>query len=379
MGIFMEFGIHQQILLSVFVIALVMGAIAQKTRFCTMGAVSDWVNMGDTGRMRSWVFAMAIALAGVVALEATGTISLSGDTFPPYRTANFAWLRYLAGGVMFGIGMTLASGCGNRTLVRIGGGNLKSLTVLIVAAVCAYLMMWTPVFEYAFVPWIQATSINLAPHGMPTQEVGSIVAAMFGLAPSRTLNLALSATVALGMFAWVAKSRDFRDNFDHVLGGAAVGLAVVAGWYITGGSMGQAWKEYAEMATEIPSRVQTQSFTFISPMGDSVRFLLDPARLSYINFGVMALSGVILGGFLYAVATRGFRYERFFTFRDFANHVIGGALMGTGGVLAMGCTVGQAITGVSTLAIGSILAFFAIVIGAAGTMKYQYWRMMQEA
>ena len=375
----MEFGIHQQILVSIFAIALVMGALGQKTRFCTMGAVSDWVNMGDTGRMRAWVFAMAIALTGVVTLEATGTIDLSGDTFPPYRTANFAWLRYLAGGLLFGIGMTLASGCGNRTLVRIGGGNVKSLTVLLAAAVCAYLMMWTPVFEYAFLPWIQATSINLAPHGMPTQELGSIAAGMFGLEPSRALNLTLSALAALGMLAWVLKSRDFRDNFDHVLGGATVGLAVVAGWYITGGPMGKAWKEYAEMATDIPSRVQTQSFTFISPMGDGLRYLLDPAKLSYVNFGVMALAGVILGGFLYAAATREFRFERFLTFRDFASHVIGGALMGIGGVLAMGCTVGAAITGVSTLAIGSILAFFAIVIGAAGTMKYQYWRMMQEA
>src|SRR5687768_3359121 len=177
----MEFGIHSQVLFSVFAIALVMGALGQKTRFCTMGAVSDWVNMGDTGRMRAWVFAMAIALSGVVALEATGAIELSGETFPPYRTANFAWLRYLTGGVLFGIGMTLASGCGNRTLVRIGGGNVKSLTVLLVAAVCAYLLMWTPLFEYAFLPWIRATSIDLAQYGMPTQEVGSIVAGMFGL------------------------------------------------------------------------------------------------------------------------------------------------------------------------------------------------------
>lgn len=375
----MEFGIHQQILLAVFAIALILGALGQKTRFCTMGAVSDWVNMGDTGRMRSWVFAMAIALAGVVALEATGTVNLSGETFPPYRTANFAWLRYLTGGLLFGIGMTLASGCGNRTLVRIGGGNVKSLTVLIVAAVCAYLMVWTSVFEIAFVPWIQATSINLAQHGMPTQEVGSVVAGMFGLAPSRTLNLTISALAALAMFVWVFGSRDFRGSFDNVLGGAVVGLAVVAGWYLTGGPMGQAWKEYAEMATEVPSRVQTQSFTFISPMADGLRYLMNPAKLSLVNFGVVALTGVILGGFLYAVATRGFRYERFFTLKDFANHVIGGALMGIGGVLAMGCTIGQAVTGVSTLAIGSILVFFSIVIGAAGTMKYQYWRMMQEA
>ncbi len=375
----MESGIHIQVLISVFAIALVMGAVAQKTRFCTMGAVSDWINMGDTGRMRSWVFAMAIALTGVVVLEASGTVSLTGETFPPYRTANFAWLRYIVGGVLFGIGMTLGSGCGNRTLVRIGGGNLKSLTVLIAAAVCAYLLMWTPVFEKAFWPWIQATSIDLAQHGMPTQEVGSVVAGMFGLGPSRALNMTLSALVALGMLVWVFKSRDFRESFDHVLGGAVVGLAVAAGWYITGGPMGRAWKEYAEMAAEIPSRVQTQSFTFISPMGDGLRYLMDPTKPSRVNVGVAALAGVILGGFLYAIVTKGFRYERFFTFRDFASHVIGGALMGTGGVLAMGCTVGQAITGVSTLAIGSILAFFSIVIGAAGTMKYQYWRMLREA
>ena len=375
----MEFTIHQQILLCVFAIAFAMGALAQKTRFCTMGAVSDWINMGDTARMRSWVFAMAIALGGVVALEATGTINLSGGTFPPYRTASFAWLRYLVGGFMFGVGMTLGSGCGNRTLVRIGGGNLKSLTVFLVAAVCAYLMLWTPLFETAFVPWIQATTINLSAYGMPTQEVGSILAGMFGLAPSRTLNLTVSALVAIGLFVWVFSSRDFRENFDAVLGGAVVGIAVLSAWYLTGGFMGQAWKEYAEMATEIPSRVQTQSFTFIAPMGDSLRYLMNPPQFGYINFGVMALAGVILGGFAYAVATKGFRYERFFTFKDFANHVLGGALMGVGGVLAMGCTVGQAITGVSTLAMGSILVFFSIVIGAALTIKYQYWRMMREA
>ena len=375
----MEFTVHHQILLSTFALALVLGAIAQKTRFCTMGAVSDWVNMGDTGRMRSWVFAMAIAMAGVVALEAGGAASLGSDTFPPYRSANFAWLRYLLGGLMFGIGMTIGSGCGNRTLVRIGGGNVKSLTVLLVASICAYLMMWTPVYETAFLPWIQATTVNLARHGVPSQEVGSIVAGMFGMEATRALNLIVSALVAVGLFVFVFRSRDFRDNFDHILGGAAVGIAVVAGWYLTGGPPGQAWKEYAEMATEIPSRVQTQSLTFISPMGDGLRYLLDPARFSLVNFGVVALAGVILGSFVYSIATRGFRYERFFTFKDFANHALGGALMGTGGVLAMGCTIGQAVTGVSTLAIGSILTFFAIVIGSVLTMKFQYWRMIKEA
>ena len=375
----MAFTIHHQVLLAVFGVALALGGIAQKTRFCTMGAVSDWVNMGDTGRMRSWVFAMAIALGGVVLLETTGTITLGTDTFPPYRTPQFAWLRYIAGGLLFGIGMTLGSGCGNRTLVRIGGGNVKSVVVLAVAAVCAYALMWTPIFEKAFLPWIQATTVDLSRYGMPTQEVGSILAGMFGLESSRTLRLAVSAVVALVLLAWVFWSRDFRGSLDNVLGGAAVGLAVVAGWYFTAGPMSQAWKEHAEMATEIPSRVQAQSFTFISPMGDSLRYLTDPGNFALINFGVVALAGVILGGFLYAIATRGFRYERFFTLKDFGNHVLGGALMGTGGVLAMGCTIGQGVTGISTLAIGSILVFFSIVIGAAATMRYQYWRIAQEA
>ncbi|HSN42372.1 MAG TPA: YeeE/YedE family protein [Burkholderiales bacterium] len=375
----MEFTIHNQVLLAAFVIAVIMGAVANKTNFCTMGAVSDWINIGNTGRMRAWVFAMTVALIGVMALEAGGMLNLSGETFPPYRTASFGWLRYLVGGLMFGIGMTLGSGCGNKTLVRVGSGNLKSLAVLAIAMVFSYLMLWTPFYEKLFHPWVSATTINLAQHGVPTQEVGSIIAGMFGLQPSRSLNLAVAAVFALGMLAFVLKSADFRGNFDNILGGTVIGLAVVAGWYLTGGSMGQAWKDYADMAIDIPSRVQVQSYTFISPMGDTVRYLMQPAKLSFVNFGVMALAGVITGSFIYALATKSFRLEWFASFRDFVSHAAGGMLMGVGGVLAMGCTVGQAITGVSTLAIGSILTFMAIVIGAAGTMKYQYWRMMQEA
>jgi uncharacterized membrane protein YedE/YeeE len=375
----MEFNVHVQVLAAVFAIAVVIGAVANKTNFCTMGAVSDWINIGDTGRMRAWVFAMAVALAGVIALEATRTVNLSAETFPPYRTANFAWLRYIVGGLLFGIGMTLASGCGNKTLVRVGGGNLKSLTVLVIAMIMSYLMLWTPFYERFFHPWVAATTVNLAQHGVNSQEVGTVLAGMLGMAPSRALNFTVAALVLAGMLAFVFKSSDFRGSFDNILGGAVIGLAVVAGWYLTGGPLGQAWKDYAEMATEIPSRVQVQSYTFISPMGDTVRYLLDPGKLSLVNFGVMALAGVILGSFLYAIITGSFRIEWFVSGKDFASHALGGVLMGVGGVLAMGCTVGQAITGISTLAIGSILTFLAIVIGAAGTMKYQYWRVMQEA
>ncbi len=375
----MEFNVHHQVLTAVFAIAVVLGAIVNKTNFCTMGAVSDWINIGDSGRMRAWLFAMVIAISGVAAMETAGIINLSGETFPPYRTANFAWLRYLVGGALFGIGMTLASGCGNKTLVRVGAGNLKSLVVLVIASVMAYLMMWTPFYENLFHPWVSATAIDLARHGMNTQELGTVIAGVSGMTPSRNLNAVVGVAIAVALFIFVFRSADFRGSTDNLLGGAAVGLAVLAGWYLTGGPLGQAWKEYAEFATQVPSRVQVQSYTFISPMGDSVRYLLSPGTTALINFGVVALAGVISGSFVYALLTKTFRIEWFVSAGDFANHAVGGVLMGTGGVLAMGCTVGQAITGMSTLAIGSMLTFFAIVIGAAATMKYQYWRMLRES
>ncbi|HUY04578.1 MAG TPA: YeeE/YedE thiosulfate transporter family protein, partial [Rhodocyclaceae bacterium] len=140
-----------------------------------------------------------------------------------------------------------------------------------------------------------------------------------------------------------------------------------------------AWKEWAEMADTVPSRVEVQSYTFISPMGDTVRYLMHPADLSLVNFGICALTGVIVGSFLYALAKRSFRIEWFASAGDFVNHAVGAVLMGVGGVLGMGCTIGQGVTGVSTLAIGSMLTLVAIIAGAAGTMKLQYWRMMREA
>jgi uncharacterized membrane protein YedE/YeeE len=374
----MNWNIHIQVLTAIFLLAVVMGAVANKTHFCTMGAVSDWVNIGDTGRMRAWVFAMAVSLLGVLGLESAGVINLSAETFPPYRTPNFAWPRYVIGGLMFGFGMVLASGCGNKTLVRVGAGNLKSLVVLLIAMAASYAMLWTPLFEKVFLPGLQAATVNLAQHGVPSQHSGDVLAALTGMASSKALNTGVALLAVAGMLVFVLWSRDFRESVDNILGGAVVGLTVVAGWWVTGGPWGQAWRDHAEMATDIPSRVQVQSFTFVSPMGDTLRYLFDPTKTSLVNFGVAALAGVIVGSLIYALVTRSFRIEWFASTGDFGNHAVGALLMGVGGVLAMGCTVGQAITGVSTLAIGSLITFAAIVVGAVAAMKFQYWRMMRE-
>ncbi len=373
----MELTLSDQVLLATFVVTIILGAVVNKTNFCTMGAVSDLVNIGDTGRIRAWVFAMAIAMIGVMVLEALVGASLD-STLPPYRTAGFAWLRYIVGGMLFGIGMTLGSGCANKTLVRLGGGNLKSIIMVLVIGFFAYLMTKTDFYGVVFYPWVKATTIDLARFGIDYQDIGAIIASGTALDIANA-RLIAGAIAALALLWFVFRSKDFRSSFDNILGGATVGLAVVAGWYITGGPLGQAWIDEAEWLDERPINVAVQSFTFVNPTGETLSYVAGGFNPMLLSFGVVALGGVIAGSFLYSVLTRKFRIEWFASVKDFVTHVIGGTLMGIGGVLAMGCTIGQGVTGISTLSIGSVLAFGSIVLGSALTMKFQYYKMLYEA
>lgn len=412
--VFESFGQAWSVMLwSTFGIALIMGAVVNKTNFCTMGAVSDWVNMGDTGRFRSWLLAIAVAMIGVLALEFFGVINAT-DTFPPYRSNTFIWAENVIGGVMFGIGMTLASGCGNKTLIRIGGGNLKSIMVLAVIAVIAYFMVYPfpgtdkTLMSELFLPWMQDLRVTLPRN----QDLGSLVA------PDNALlvRTVIGAAIVLALVAFIFRSRDFRRNFDNILGGLVVGLAVVGAWYVTGtvqvkadffgeeqlvsldkyaanwsmyqeDSMGMGMgmgEEDAAAASDKPVKpaearsLNTQSYTFINPMGLTMRYTVNGFEKAYLTFGVMALAGVIAGSLLWALLSRGFRWEWFASFRDFLNHFIGAILMGFGGVLGLGCTIGQGVTGVSTLALGSFITFASIVWGSAVTMKIQYYKMLHE-
>ncbi|MCW8934135.1 MAG: YeeE/YedE family protein [Gammaproteobacteria bacterium] len=363
-------------LLIAFGIAFVMGAVVNKTNFCTMGAVSDWVNMGDKNRFRAWMLAIAVALIGVLILEGTGLASVD-STLPPYRAQGFAWLRFIVGGMLFGIGMTLASGCGNKTLIRIGGGNVKSVFVLIIAGMFAYFMSKTAFYEVLFHPWVVATTIDLGSYNVSAQDLGSLTAAITGeeVGISRSFIGAIFATLLVVI---IFKSAEFRKQHENIISGLVVGGAVAAAWYFTGGSMGDEWKETAEFLDEIPIGVATQSFTFINPMGETFFYAMSPTNTLLISFGMAALAGVIAGSFVYAVISRSFRIEWFSSVGDALQHLIGATLMGIGGVLAMGCTIGQGITGVSTLSIGSMLALVSIVFGSALTMKIQYYKMLHE-
>ncbi|KVW94606.1 YeeE/YedE family protein [Thiobacillus denitrificans] len=376
---------------STFVIALIMGAVVNKTNFCTMGAVSDWVNMGDTGRLRAWVLAIAVGVLGVMALEAAGLVNVT-NTFPPYRQTSLPWLEYVLGGVLFGIGMTLASGCGNKMLIRIGGGNLKSIMVVLVIGLIAYYMI-NPfpgsdktLYSVLFYSWTNPTAVALSTN----QDLG----AMLFSDNVATGRMVMGGVIGVLLLAWVFKSADFRTSFDNILGGLVVGLVVLAAWYVTsnitvnaGGdvlslqSYVQDWDFYSPAGAVRPADaapLAAQSFTFINPMGQSLGYAASGFDRTLLTFGIMALAGVIAGSLLWSLVSRSFRIEWFASGRDFVNHLIGAILMGFGGVLAMGCTIGQGVTGFSTLALGSILTFIAIVVGSAVTMKVQYFLMMRE-
>lgn len=388
-----DFASAQSIFLwSTFAIALIMGAVVNKTNFCTMGAVSDWVNMSDTGRMRAWILAIAVGVLGVTALEAAGLVNVTG-TFPPYRQTNFVWLENVLGGALFGIGMTLASGCGNKTLIRIGGGNLKSVMVLLVIALIAYFMI-NPfpgsdktLYSTLFYPWTNPTAIALTTN----QDLGAM---LFG-DKAATGRMVMGAIIGGLLLIWAFKSADFRGSFDNILGGLVVGLAVLAAWYVTSNirvdasgdiltlqSFVQDWDLYAPADAVRPAAagpLAAQSFTFINPMGQTLGYVASGFDHTLLTFGIMALAGVIAGSLLWSLISRNFRIEWFASVRDFFNHLVGAILMGFGGVLAMGCTIGQGVTGFSTLALGSVLTFVAIVLGSAITMKVQYYKMVYES
>jgi len=351
-----------------FTLAFIFGAVGNKTNFCTMGAVSDWVNMGDTNRMRMWLLAIAVALLGASALQVAGVVDLSKSIYPG---PNFTWLSYLVGGFFFGVGMTLGSGCGSKTLIRIGGGNLKSLVVYVFLGIAAYMTL-RGLFGAFRVGVLEKASITLA-NG---QDLPSLAAAAIGMAKA-TWTTILAAVIGGALAAYAYASKEFRASFDYTLGGVVTGLVVVGGWYVSGrlGYIAEDPQTLQE-AFVATNTGRMESFSFVSPLAYTLEYLMlwtDKSKI--VTYGIASALGVIAGSAAYALATRTFRWEGFRDAEDTANHIVGGILMGFGGITALGCTIGQAITGISTLALGSFLTFAAIVAGSALTMKYQYWRM----
>lgn len=333
------------------VIGIAFGAITYASNFCTMGAISDVLNLDDGRRLRAWLLAAAIALLGAQALQWAGAVELTRSM---YLSPTLNWAGNLAGGLMFGFGMVFAGGCASRNLARAGGGDLRAVLTLVVLGIFASMAMGG-ILGPIRAAMEERTSVALA---TASQSVGDLLGMGLGTEPGHgTLiaTLALAAVVLIHCFG----NAEFRGSSQHMWSGIGVGLTVVAGWALTG-------LAFDEMALRPVAPI---SLTYVRPTADAVDWLERFTAVPLPSFGAATVFGAIIGAFAVAVAKRQFQITTFADKGDTLRSMAGAALMGMGGVLALGCTIGQGVTGVSTLALGSFLTFAAIVVGAVYAIK----------
>ncbi|MFO1218374.1 MAG: YeeE/YedE family protein [Burkholderiaceae bacterium] len=358
-----------------FAVAFAFGAVAARTNFCTMGALSDIVNMGHWGRMRMWLLAMAVAIVGAGALALAGQFDLSKAVM---QRPVLPWLSLLLGGLAFGVGMTLAGGCANKNLIRVGGGSVRSLVVLVFVAVASYMTL-KGLFGQWRASWLDPVSINLGTLGWKDQSLATALAHATGAAP-KTATIAAIAVIALALLAFVFKDQRFRANGVQIAGGVLLGALVVAGWYVTG-HLGYGENPETLEDTFFATNSHTiESMSFVGPLAYSLELLLLWTDQSlHMSFGIASVIGVVLGSLAWALWSRSFRWEGFASLADLRNQLVGALLMGFGGVTSLGCTIGQGLSGVSTLALGSFIALAGIIAGSVATLKLMLWQAERAA
>ncbi|MEY2688713.1 MAG: hypothetical protein RL375_2911 [Pseudomonadota bacterium] len=360
-----------QLLWAVLALGAVFGALAQRSHFCTMGAIADVVNLGDTTRLRMWAMAIAVAVIGFNLMVGLGWVDAGKSIYGGPRVL---WASGLVGGLMFGFGMVLASGCGNRNLVRLGGGNLKSLVVVLVLGLSA----WATLRGITGV-WRTATVDQWALVLPVSQDLPSLLARASG-GSVRTMALGLGLLLGGGLLAWSLASAEARRP-GPLIGGLGSGAVVLAAWWLSGvaGYLPE-HPETLEPTFLATASQRMEAISFVGPVAQGMELLVfysDTSR--HLSLGIVAVIGVVAGACVASIASREFRLESFRDPADMARHLVGAVLMGVGGVTALGCTVGQGISGVSTLGLTSVIALAGIVLGCVAGLRFLVWQLERSA
>ena len=329
-------------------IGFVFGYIILRTNFCAMGSISDFMSFGNFNRFRAWLLATATAILGVLVLTRAGAVDITGAM---YLNHNFGWIGNIIGGLMFGFGMVFAGGCMSRNLVRAGSGDLRSLFVLIVAGVAAYMTIGGLVGPIR-VAVVGLNMPDLTTAGLETQGLDQMLAAATGMAAD-TARLVTALVLAGGLLIYCFMDGGFRRSPRDIIAGFGIGLLVTAGWLLT--SLAQ--DEFADVP------VALASLTYTRPVGDTIDYLMRATAYAYPTFAVVTTLGALLGAFVGSLVHRKFSLATFNGVEDTLRNTLGAIFMGIGGVVALGCTVGQGITGMSTLAAGSLIALVSIILG----------------
>ncbi len=333
------------------VLGLIFGAVDLLSGFCLTSGLRNWLTKGDGILIRSFALALAVAIVGTQALAAAGLVDLGQSI---YLQPSFSGALILFGGLLFGYGMVAANACVSRAWVLLGRGNLRSLVVVTIVAVTAQMTLkglLAPA-RLAFLQWSQSTFQIIA---LPDLLSAHLLSDHW--LSASTARLAAAAFVGLILLIFALAHAPFRRSYGQIAAGVVIGLLIPAGWFATG---------YLGADPFNPAPVG--SLTFVAPSADSLQYVMFSTGTS-LSFGVTLVAGVLVGSFVTALVTRRFAWEGYGSVRHMLRSIGGAALMGCGGAMAYGCTIGQGLTGLSTLALPSALAVTGIVLGAAAALR----------
>jgi uncharacterized protein len=327
-------------------IGFAYGVVGLLSGFCLLSSLRGWWTEGDSRLIRTFALAFAVAVAATQFLAGYGAVDLAKSV---YLQPSFSAPLMFAGGLLFGYGMVLANGCGSRALVLLGRGNLRSLVVVIVLGITAQMTL-RGLIAPARIALLQVSSTKLVHLTLPEL--------LRTIAGSETFaRVAAAAVISAGLIIFAFAHRPFRRAPAQIAAGLAVGLLVTAGWFATG---------YLGADDFNPAAVT--SLTFIAPIADTVQYMMLSTGLT-LNFGIAVVFGVFAGSLLAALVTHRFRLEGYTSPQHMLRSISGAALMGSGGAMALGCSIGQGLTGISTLALSSFVAVAGILLGTAAGLR----------
>ena len=321
-----------------------LGLSSSIGRFCTLGAIEDALYGDDYSRLRMWALALAVGISGMFGLEALGLIDYSQSI---YYTLKWNPLGSIVGGLMFGWGMALAGNCGFGALSRMAGGDLRSFIVAVVMAISAYMAIGGPTAVLR--DWL----FPQTEYQGEMQGVAHLLGRWFDIGPLLPA-LGFAAVFAI----WAFSGKAFRTSRTHVVWSIIVGLAIISGFWATN-----------LISVNGFDGITVESLSYSAPMGETLIYLMTWSGAT-MNFGIGSVTGVLAGA---AIGTRikgRFRWEACDDPRELGRSVFGAFIMGTGGVIALGCSIGQGLTAFSVLAYSAPVVLVSIFIGAALGLRY---------
>ena len=360
-------SIQAAVVVSGLLIGGLLGAVVQRSKFCIAAACHNVVTTRDLTQTRAYAMALFVAIPLTQLLYRAGIVDISRSI---YISSSFTWLSYIAGGFIFGVGIVYAGGCASRILVRAGEGNLGGLVSVLAFIFSSGATLWG-ITAMVRVDYLDKLTLNMKSQYLPN---------IFSNVPLWVIVLIIEAVLLIFMLR-SPKDSEWR-SLKWPLAGASIGLIIALAWWING----LAFKavpnvdSFSFSGLDDPTLLQAwgpKSLTFALADAQTFRYIILWTGET-INFAVATVFGVIAGSLISALISGTFNWVAP-PLQQFKYNLIGGLLMGFGAVLAMGCNIGQGLSGISTLSIGSFLTMSFIFAGAIAGAKFMTWRIMREA